>query len=498
VSGAGRAPIGRRLALAPATALLAGSLTALLAGAAAAQTLTLAPCRLPGVEHEARCGQLARALDPARPDGPTIDVHVAVLPALARHARPDPVLFLAGGPGQSAIELAGHVQRLLGPLGRRRDLVLVDQRGTGRSAPLACPRGPGELAGVDAQVAHLLACRDELARRPDLGGPDGLRHFTTPRAAEDLDAVRRALGAAQVNLVAVSYGTRVALEVMRRFPQTVRRAVLDGVAPPDMALPSSSALDAQAALDALFDACAADAACRARHPALPAQWQRALERLPATVTLADALTGAPTPATLTRDAVLGALRLALYSPLLASALPFAIDEAAQGRWQPLVGLGQALTAGARQPVVAAGAHFGVVCAEDPPRVAAPPPATVFGDSVGRLYERVCAAWPRGALPAGFDALVPAPAPVLLLSGGLDPVTPPRHGERVREALGAQARHAVVPNAGHGVLALPCLRDAAVRFVDATTPAQALAVGVDCARDVPRPPAWTPPAAEATP
>ncbi|WP_119290240.1 alpha/beta fold hydrolase [Azohydromonas sediminis] len=479
--------------------LAAAAGAALLAGAAAAQTLTLAPCRLAGVEHEARCGRLARPLDPARPDGPSIELHVAVLPALARHPRPDPVLFLAGGPGQSAIELAGHVQRLLGPLGRRRDLVLVDQRGTGRSAPLACSRGPGELAGVDAQVAHLLACRDALAQRPELGGPDGLRHFTTPRAAEDLDAVRRALGAGQVNLVAVSYGTRVALEVMRRFPQTVRRAVLDGVAPPDMALPHASALDAQAALDALFDACAADTACQTRHPALRAQWQRALARLPATVTLADARTGAPTPTWLTPDAALAALRLALYSPLLASALPFAIDEAAQGRWQPLLGLGQALSAGARQPVVAAGAHFGVVCAEDAPRAAAlPPPATALGASVARLYERVCAAWPRGDLPAGFDTLAPAPAPVLLLSGGLDPVTPPRHGERVREALGPQARHAVVPNAGHGVLALPCVRDAAQRFVDATGAAQALAVDVDCARAVPRPPVWAPPAAETSP
>lgn len=469
---------------------------------AGAASLALEPCRLAGVEHELRCGRLERPLDPARPQGPKIDLHVAVLPALARRPREDAVFFFAGGPGQSAIDLAGHVAALLARFGNRRDIVLVDQRGTGRSAPLACDRPPDEWAPTDAQVAQLLACRDALARRPHLRSVDDLRHFTTPIAATDVDAVRRALGLQRVNLVGVSYGTRLAIEVMRQFPQTVRRAVLDGVAPPDMALPQAFAVDAQTALDALFAWCDADAACRDRHPQLRARWRAALSRLPASTDVPDPLGGAPRALTLTRESLAGALRLALYSPLLASALPHAIDEAAAGRWVPMVGLAQALAGGARAPAVAAGAHFSVICAEDLPRVdtgpdvAAADAGAAFDVPFAQLYRRVCAGWPRGEVPAAFYAVPPSPAPVLLLSGGIDPVTPPRHGERVRAALGPLARHVVVPNAGHGVLALACVRDAVFRFVDADAPDDALRADADCARELPRPPVWVPIAASA--
>jgi pimeloyl-ACP methyl ester carboxylesterase len=464
---------------------------------APAAGLPLEPCRLPGIAHDARCGRLARPLDPSRPDGPHIDIHVAVLPALARSKRPDPVFFFAGGPGQGAIDLAGHVSRLLARFGSRRDIVLIDQRGTGRSTPLACDGGglPDGFADLDAQVARLLECRDALAQRPPLQGASDLRHFTTTIAADDADAVRQALGVAQLNLVGVSYGTRVALEVLRRHPQTVRRVVLDGVAPPDMALPRSFSTDAQAALDDLLRWCALDEVCRQRHPQLAAQWRAVLGRLPVQVVRPHPVSGADGAVTLTRAAVLGMVRMALYAPLLSSALPWAIDEAAQGRWLPLVGLGTALSEGARTPLLAVGMHFAVICAEDYPRLSASPdPAGAdFGDSLGALYRRVCAAWPRGDVPPGFERVPPSPVPVLLLSGGLDPVTPPRHGGRVRTALGAQARHVVVPNAGHGVMALACVRELVFSFVDAAAGAPAPHADAACAPSVPRPPAWRPPA-----
>jgi pimeloyl-ACP methyl ester carboxylesterase len=461
-----------------------------------AAALELAPCRLPGIAHEVRCGVVARPLDPARPDGTQVDVHVAVLPALARSRRPEPVFFFAGGPGQSAIDLAGHVDRLLGRVRQRRDIVLIDQRGTGRSAALTCDDDALDPAGADpdTQVAQLLDCRDALTQRAPLRSADDLRHFTTTIAAADVDAVRRALGAPTVNLVGVSYGTRLALEVLRQAPQTVRRAVLDGVAPPDMALPRSFSTDAQAALDALLAWCADDANCRERHPQLREQWRALLAQLPLDVVRPHPLSGRDEALTLTRPMLLGLVRFALYAPPLASALPWAIAEAAQGRWTPLVGLGTALTAGAAMPPLAVGLHFSVVCAEDFPGMAASKDeaGADFADSLGMLYRRVCEAWPRGDVPQAFYALPRSPAPVLLLSGGLDPVTPPRHGERVRAALGPAARHVVVDHAGHGVLALGCVRDAVAAFVDAADEARALAVDTDCARAVPRPPAWRPP------
>ena len=393
-----------------------------------------------GVEHEAWCGSVRRPLDPAAPQGTQIDVHFAVLPALARNRKPDPVFFFAGGPGQSAIENAGSVARMLGRLSNRRDIVLIDQRGTGRSAPLVLRRAqPDAAAGRGRGPGARCRPPGGLPARRLQKLPHGdLRHYTTVVAMQDADAVRRQLGADAVNVVGGSYGTRAALDYMRQFPRAVRRAVIDGVAPPDMVLPASFSTDNQAALDAVFTACEAQPACRARHPALRADWRALLATLPREVSVAHPVTGEVQRLTLTRDTLLGLVRTPLYVPALASALPLALAEAARGRFEPLVGLATALSGG-RTGTLAEGMHFSVVCAEDVPRLAqsADRPGADFGDAFADLYRRACAGWPRGAVPAAFYTLPPAPAATLVLSGGADPVTPPRHGARVAQALGRQ-------------------------------------------------------------
>jgi pimeloyl-ACP methyl ester carboxylesterase len=458
--------------------LAAAALVALACGAAAADPTT--PCRVPGLKNEVRCGSVARPLDPARPGGVNIDVHYVVVPATARRRLADPVFLLAGGPGQSAIDVAPAMLPLLARLNNRRDLVFVDQRGTGRSAPLPCdtPRGAplAEQSDPARMPARLRACREQLAKLPH----GDLRFYTTALAVDDLDAVRNALGAERINLVGASYGTRVALELLRRHPQTVRRAVLDGVVPPDMALPASFSTDNQAAFDALAEA----------SPGLRRDWDALLATLPRQVGVAHPLTGRPETLTLTRDALLGAVRGPLYVPALASALPQAIADAAGGRFEPLFGLAATL-GGDRGPKIAIGMHFSVVCAEDVPRMdaVADRPGADFADSFGTLYRQVCADWPRGEVQAAFYTLAPAAAPVLLASGGIDPATPPRHAERVARALGANAVQVVVPNAGHGVLGLGCMRDVLWRFVDAADDAQARAVDASCAQRIPRPPAF---------
>jgi pimeloyl-ACP methyl ester carboxylesterase len=456
------------------------------------QGAPLSACRIEGVPHEALCGTLSRPLDAAREGSVRIDVQFTVLPALARNKKPDPVFFLAGGPGQSAIDLAGQVSRMLSRFGQRRDIVLVDQRGTGRSASLDCGDEPPArplLDQLDPQ-RQLQRARDCLQRLQALPHGD-LRHYGTTAAMVDLDAVRQALGAERINLVGVSYGTRAALEYLRLHPQHVRRVVLDGVTPPDMALPEASAADAQAAFDALLQSCVQDAVCRARHPQLHHTWQALLASLPRPVSVAHPLTGRDETLLLTRDMLRGMVRAALYAPTTAAALPAALDAAAQGRFGPLVGLASALAPARHQAALAQGMHFSVVCTEDLPGPAAPPPAADFDEGLAPLYREVCAFWPRGQLAAGFRQIAPAPVAALLLSGGIDPATPPRHGERVARALGAKARHELVPNAGHGLLALPCVRDAVFRFVDAANDVQALRVATDCARDIPRPPVFVP-------
>lgn len=458
----------------------------------------LMPCRLDGIDHEARCGTLERPLDPAAPQGPRITLHYAVLPALARNKQPDPVFFFAGGPGQSAIEMAGPVAAMLSRFRNRRDVVLIDQRGTGRSAPLLCDDEADQAPLArqfepDAQRQRLADCRRLLQALPH----GDLRHYTTAIAAGDVEAVRRALGAARINLVGVSYGTRLALEVMRQSPRRVRRVVLDGVAPPDMVLPVAFATDQRRAVEAVFSGCEQDADCNRRHPDLRNRWAALRSSLPRDWPVAHPATGVVERQRVTAEVLDAVLRGPLYLPALAAALPQAMDQATRGRLEPLAGLAHA--AGGRRGVgVAMGLHFSVVCAEDAPRL---PAATADEDPLVRRYRDACAGWPRGQVPPGFYQVGPSASPVLLLSGGLDPATPPRHGDRMAAALGDKSRHVVVPNAGHGVAMLPCMRDVLYRFIDTADESAALAsvqADATCAVQVPRPRPYAPPVPAASP
>ena len=472
-----------------ARAFLVGAVASIAASAYAAPSLELHTCRLAGLENDAQCGVLKRPLDPARPSGTQIDLHVVVIPALARQKLPDPVFFFAGGPGQSAVGLAGFIAHSMSRLGQRRDLVLIDQRGTGHSAPLQCDvPAPDEavLRALDRsrQVAALDACRAKLQKLPW----GDLRFYTTPVAMADADAVRVALGVDKINLVGVSYGTRASLEYLRAYPQHVRRTLLDGVAAPDMVLPLSVDVDGRAAMQALFRDCAAEKACATAHPALAAHWDSLLASLPKPIDVADPVTGRPLHATLTAEAVRGLVHSPLYTPALGAMLPHAIDEAASGRFGPMLALSAGN--GTLPTDLSEGMHFSVVCAEDMPRM--PSVAGPEGDLGAQgLYRAVCAHWPRGDVPDAFYTIPRSASPVLLMSGGLDPVTPPRHAERVAKALGPNARSVVVANNGHNVTAIACMRDAVFRFVNAATDAEAQAVDTGCAAKVPRPLAFQP-------
>jgi pimeloyl-ACP methyl ester carboxylesterase len=459
-----------------------------------AQSLT--ECRVPGIRNSVLCGVVHRPLDPARPDRPMIDVHYVVVPAMARRKLPDPVFLIAGGPGQSAIGLAPQTLGLFSRLNNRRDVVFVDQRGTGKSAPLECADAKretlSEQSDPDQQVKLLMRCKEDLLNLPYIRAAGDLGFFTTTIAMQDLDAVRQQLGADRIDLVAVSYGSRAALEYMRQFPNAVRRSVLDAVVPPDMVLPASFSTDNQAAMDALLAACAMEAACTKAYPALRSDWASLLESLPRPVTAAHPLGGNPEHFTLTRNMVLSAVRGALYVPAMASALPAAITEAAGGRFEPLVGIG-ALFASRRGVQPAMGMHFSVVCAEDLPLLdkAVDAPGGDFGSDYSTLYRRVCANWPRGAVPQAFYKVPSSRTPTLLFSGGLDPAAPPRHGERVARALGPAAQHVVIRNAGHGALAIGCVRDVVYRFINANDDHDATAVDATCVKTIPRPGVFQP-------
>ena len=425
----------------------------------------LEPCRIAGIEREIRCGRVQVPEDPDSPSGRTIDVRYAVVPAVARNKQPDPVFVFAGGPGQAAMKVARQVMPVLAELNARRDLVFIDQRGTGQSNSLECDVDEGSLTSTlepEQQIARLGPCLKGLKA--------DLRQYATWIAVRDFEAIRAQLGAEKINLWGASYGTRAALEYMRQYPDRVRTAVLDGVAPPDMALPISFALDADAALKSLSDACTSDEQCRTRYPDFERRIAELLKRAESgiDVRVPHPLSGAVESIRLDRKMLSSLLRVPLYLPQMASVLPYALAEAASERadFSTLIALSAAISGRASEDF-AVGMHFAVVCAEDVPRIDAAASGTArntrFGASFAELYQQACLLVPSRAVPSEFYSVPASKVPVLIFSGGLDPATPPRHGEAVARRLG-NAKHLVAPNLGHGISAQGCAPMLVSRFV----------------------------------
>ncbi len=438
-----------------------------------------------------QCGTLARPLNPEDPQGKHIDIQFAVMPSKAREKHPDPIFLLAGGPGQSAIDVIPAMQGALSRLNNRRDLVFVDQRGTGKTAPLKCEKETQLSLAKSMDPAQMpvrmAACRAALEKLPH----GDLRYYSTSIAMGDLDAVRAALGSEQINLVGASYGTRTALEYLRLYPQRVRRLVIDGVAPAGMSLTQSMADDGNAALQSLLSDCAADADCSKQHPKLAAQWDAIFASLPQAIAINNPLTGAPERVTLTAPLVAAMVRGPLYAPQLAAGLPHAIDQAAQGHWTPLIGLASANLSRSGTMAMAMGMHFSVICGEDPLRSASAATAGHFAGLMDASYAVVCAQWPRSKIDPAFYTIPVSSAPVLMFSGGIDPATPPRHADQTAKALGDKVRHILVPKAGHGILRLGCTSDMVFKFMDHKVETEALKVDATCLANIPRPMAFVP-------
>jgi pimeloyl-ACP methyl ester carboxylesterase len=475
----------------------AGAALLLLAAVCAAASAQTAPCRLKGIDREVQCGHVVVAEDPDRPDGRRIEVHYAVVPALARARVLEPVFVFAGGPGQAARRVAGQVQPLFARLNARRDIVYIDQRGTGASNALDCERErppPARSLAESLDATRVAARTRECLRR--LAQVNDLRQYATWIAVRDVDAVRAALGHDRINLWGASYGTRAALEYLRQFPARVRSVVLDGVAPADMALPASFALDAQASLEALLAGCAGDVACDARYPALTTVIERLLASVDGEGLRADVthpLTGLAERVQLDRATLASLLRLPLYAPPLAALLPHALAEAGSGNLTPLLSIAASMSGNVAENF-AEGMHFAVVCAEDLPRVDAAARAAVaatrFGTAFIDTYDQACADVPTRSVPAGFYGASDADVPVLILSGGADPATPPRHGEAVARRL-KRATHVVAPNLAHGASLQGCAPDLVAGFI---RQAGAQGLDLDCLKKLPAPTYFAPPSA----
>lgn len=453
-------------------------------------SLPLKECRVPGVDSAVKCGTFAVWENRESKTGRKIDLNIVVYPASARVKLPDPVFVLAGGPGQAATDIIPLVMPHMGGLISKRDIVFVDQRGTGKSNPLTCKfpdADTPDMADAGKRKAATLRvvseCRDTLATRADL------TQYGTTTAMADLDEVRAALGYSQINLWGGSYGTRTAQEYLRRYPDHVRTVVLDGVASPSMALPATFGRDASAAMAAMFDACAKDANCNKNYPDLRARYMALAERLgkrAETAKLADPLTGLSRESTMSRMALNMMAFSTLYVPQLTAVLPHAVVEAEKGNLAPLAALTGAFTGG-MEDKMAFGMRFSVVCAEDVPRIDATMKAAAatvepFGADFINEFVTGCEVWPRGKVAPDFHTPVKSDKPVLILSGGLDPVTPPSFGEEVKKTFSNSA-HVVAPNIGHGVSHHGCAPRIIKQFVEKASIA---GIEAECMQRLPRP------------
>ncbi|HEY0505600.1 MAG TPA: alpha/beta hydrolase [Lysobacter sp.] len=449
-----------------------------LLGSIAFEPCTLSSAMAP-ISIDAQCAKLDVPEDPAQPGGRHIALNLAWLPAGDRGATaPDPVFFLAGGPGQAATEYAALIDHALREVRKQRDIVLVDQRGTGALSPLVCRDGNGQAlkppgddeVDADAIAGYAARCAQALAGKADP------RQYTTTRAVEDLDAVRRAIGAQQVNLVGVSYGTRVAQQFAMRHPRHVRSLVLDGVAPNDLVVGGEFARTFERALDLQAAHCRSLPGCRQRFPRdLRTQLhglKSRLETAPVAVDYRDPSTGRKRRDTLTADTVVGLTHMFSYMPQMMSLLPVVLDEADRGDYASLMALAQIATRG-MEGSMSRGMQWSVICAEDADRYVPDPKDadTVLGAQTAPAFFAACKAWPRGTRPADFNRPLRSDVPALLMSGEIDPVTPPAYGERVLSGL-RNGRHLVLRGQGHNVGGVGCMPKLVGQFIE-TLDAKAL-------------------------
>ncbi|HJU43948.1 MAG TPA: alpha/beta hydrolase [Vicinamibacterales bacterium] len=458
---------------------------------AAAAIDKLQPCKGDNVPVDAYCGTLTVYENRETRQGRQIGLNIVVLPALSNDPKPDPFFFLAGGPGQGAAQMAKQLREPYRQILTDRDIVLVDQRGTGKSNPLNCIDPDDSLnalqQGESGAIEKLKKC---------LTGYDAdLRLYTTTIAMDDLDDVRAYLGYDKINIYGGSYGTRAGLVYMRQHGDRVRTAVLDGVAPTNMRLPLFFARDVQRAFDRLIADCEKDTACNAAYPNLTARVRALVDRLeknPPTVPIVHPRTGERGEFRVTPLLLLNAFAATLYQPLVASLIPALVERAEKNDFQGVFALA-GMNEGAAENM-SVGMQLSVICAEDAPRITPEErkkesEGTIFGPYVMRLQQRGCEFWPRGAVDTAFYEPVQSSIPTLILSGEIDPVTPPVWGEEIAKTL-PNSRHIVIPGTGHTAGSTGCGRRLIKAFVDAGT---AQNLDTSCVDKIARPPYFLTPA-----
>ncbi len=439
--------------------------------ASAQSTLEFTPCLVESgaLSEDGECATLERLENPNDPTSRLLQLAVVKFAATNPNPSADAFTVIQGGPGMSSIDLFMHKRQAFEQIRRHRDVLLIDQRGTGRSHAFMCAIEDPSSMDVSPQEAQRMA-------RECLQQFDGNAAFyTTALGVQDLEALRAAAGYPSYTIYGVSYGTRVALEYLRAQPNHVRALLLDGVVAPTVNLAGNEiALRSQQAFDRLVARCESEPTCFAAHGDLRAAFEQARARLSTQsvlVSLPHPVSGELIKREVGEADLLGAMRLMPYASESLALLPLLLSQAQQGQFAMLAA--QAVLV--EEQFVddyAIGMNNSVMCTEDYPYLTeatmqatqADVANTYFGDTMAEMLKAMCDVWPRGADYAASRELFSSDVPVLLMSGEVDPITPPSNAEIVANML-SNARHVVVPAHGHGVFDRGCMIQLVSNFVD---------------------------------
>lgn len=416
------------------------------------QTSSMQPCKVAGVEGVARCGSYVVLENRAAHSGRRISLNVVVLPALSSKPAPDPLFVFAGGPGQAATDGAAGYAQIFASVRQTRDIVLIDQRGSGRSHPLNCDLNElneiiQAIFGGNLPIEILRQCRQRLAQDADL------RFYATPIAVEDADEVRAWLGYERINIYGSSYGSRAPLLYLRQHQNHVRAIVIRALAPQNYKNPLYNPRDAQRSFDLLVADCARDAGCSRSFPNLREDLQTILNKLsraPVTVIVPNAANTHGDEVEITRDVFAGALRRALLDAGTQRQIPLMIKKALAGdfkSFETYFGFFRSITKS-----LSLGLNLSVICTEDIPfirsgEIQRQTSGTFLGDRLIRSVAQACRNWPRGVLDRNFQEPIRSKVPVLIISGQLDPDAAPVWGNQVARSL-PNSLHLVIEGMSH--------------------------------------------------
>jgi len=423
---------------------------------------------LPGTTRtaSAQCGFFEVPENPDNPEGRKISLHVAYAKATTPTVEPDPVFIFAGGPGQAASETWVMLRGMLDKVRKNRDIVMIDQRGTGQSNKLQCESEETDELNAEINLELLSQLTKECAEALD----GDTRFYTTTDGMRDYDAVRQAMGYEKINLLGISYGTRSAQVYLRMFPGSVRSLVLDSVIPMQLALGQEHAPMLDRAVSAVFDDCRADTSCNELFSSNETDLQSLLDDLraqPRNITIINPTSGKPQEIALSADTLAVAIRFLSYSSESQAVLPLLVHEAVTtGNLSRLASQAILVMSGLNE-MLARGMELSVMCAEDYPfmNFEADQSNTIIGNIFLDFVESQCAVWPSGTAPEGFHDPVISDVPVLLVSGERDPVTPPHYAARVAETF-SNSLSLVAKGQSHSVLRNMCLREIATEFIKA--------------------------------